>query len=182
MKIQRLGLGAAIHQILVTPAGRLFKQLHIFHAAIHLVGGGINEDGLSVRETRRLQHIKGAERIGTEIVPWIDDRGGDSHLPGQMNDHIRAPACFSDPICITHIPNNQLEGILSEFLFEPFNVACGAGEVIVHDDLFSALQQTMNIVRTDKPGAAGDKILFSHYSFTSADASAPCLLLNAINC
>lgn len=132
-------------------------------------------------ETRRLQHIKGAERIGTEIVPWIDDRGGDSHLPGQMNDHIRAPPASAILSASRTSPTTNSKAF-SPNSFEPFNVACGAGEVIVHDDLFSALQQTMNIVRTDKPGAAGDKILFSHYSFTSADASAPCLLLNAINC
>ena len=88
-------------------------------------------------------------------------------LPGEMDDHICVFTCFGYAIGIFHIPNNHVECVFIEFGFQPFQIAWSASarEVVEDGDLLSAFQQTMDVVRTDKPGAAGDKKVFGHKMF-----------------
>ena len=126
MEIQRLRFGTSVHQILVTPAGGFLEQLHILHAAVDLVGGGINKNGIPAREPRRFKRVKRPQRVGLEVITWIRDRGGHCHLPGQVHDHIRIPGGLQDDRRIAHIPGDYLERVLTEALLQPFQVPPGA--------------------------------------------------------
>ncbi len=141
MEIQRLRFGAALDQVFIAPAGALLHQFHLLHAAVDLVGGGINEDRIPIRKPRRFERVKRSERVGLEIVARIGDRGGDGHLSCQMYDHICILCSLPDRRRVANIADDDVEGALSKTLLQPFQVSprAAAGEIIVYGDFFAAL-------------------------------------------
>jgi hypothetical protein len=66
MEIERLGFGAAMLQVRVQPARGFLDQLHIVHAAVHLVRGRVNENRVAPRKPRGFERVERAQAFASK--------------------------------------------------------------------------------------------------------------------
>ena len=79
-----------------------------------------------------------------------------------MDDHVCILGRFRQMSGVRHIPDDQPATIFSERFPQPDHVLgrTSPAEIIIDGHLFASFQQAMDIVRSDKPGSTGDKIIF----------------------
>ena len=88
MKVQRLAFGHAKGQVGVAVAGFLFHDFDVFHAAVHLVGGGVNHHWAFGGLADCLQHVEGAQSVDFKVGAGVFNRGSDGNLCGKVDDHV----------------------------------------------------------------------------------------------
>lgn len=105
-----------------------------FHAAIHLVGGGVEHERLRRPQPHRLHHIEAAEGVDLEVFARIGVGGCDRHLGGQVQHHVGLvlPHHRRQRLEIADI--HPLEADLGPLLLQPRQVFLGApAREVVHD-------------------------------------------------
>ena len=106
-------------------------------------GGG--EDDLRARAARRLEHLHGADDVDRGVVLGARDRGHHVGLRGEVEDDVGLA---------------ELEAVadvaLRRSVGRGVQVLALAGREVVDDDhLVAALDETVDEVRPDEPGATG---------------------------
>jgi hypothetical protein len=83
-----------------------------------------------------------------------------------VDNHLGGPGRLRQERGVAHIPGDELEGVPAEILPQPGQIplCAGAAEVIVNDDFLTALEQAVDVVRTDESCAARDQKITRHFS------------------
>jgi hypothetical protein len=81
-----------------------------------------------------------------------------------MDNDIGVLCCLCDLVSASHIPDDEPECIVPELTLQPVHIAGStrAGQIVKDRHMLIALNQPMNVVRTDESHSAGYKIMSSH--------------------
>ena len=130
----------------------------IFHAAVHLVGGRIDERRFGVDRPRAFEHVERAERVGVKIIARIAHAERHCDLPRKMQDDIDVRMILKRfqhgrPVGDVDVHVRDLA-----LLLQPLQVVIRprARQIIDDYDFVASLQITSRCVTTDESGAAGD--------------------------
>ena len=158
MEIQRPRLRNAVRIIRQHVARRQLGGRRILHAAVDLVGGGIDEDRIVPGVARRLQHVEGAQGVDLEIGPRVGHRGRDRGLRGQVIDRLLSGRRRQDRRVITDVAPDEAEAI-PEGGPQPIQVRLAAPprQIVEDRDLVAGPDARLRQVAPDEPGAAGNQ-------------------------
>jgi len=75
-----------------------------------------------------------------------------------MDDHIRILSSFRQMSAVRNIPHDQPATVFPECLFQPGHILGRAtpAEIVVNGHVLAARKQSIDIVRSDETGSAGD--------------------------
>jgi len=88
VKVERLGLGHATWQVAIAPAGGVFDDHNVFHAAIDLVGRRVEHDRVAATGASGLEDVEGPECIDVEVFARVGHRRSDRHLTGEVDNRV----------------------------------------------------------------------------------------------
>jgi hypothetical protein len=83
-----------------------------------------------------------------------------------MDDDICIFSRFCHLVSASHIPDREPESVFPKLILQPGDIArrACAGQVVKDGHCFTALNQPVGVVRSDKSRAPSDKVVSSHKS------------------
>ena len=159
MEVERLALRHTEGKLSKGVAMVATGNRHAFHAAIHLVGGGVEDEGLGRPETHGLHHIEAAAGVDLKVLAGIEIGGRHGHLGRQVEHHVGMAGTDdrSEGFVVTYV--GPMEGDSWPLLLQPLQIAFGAaaGEIVEHGHIPSARREMDGGIGADEAGSAGDQ-------------------------
>jgi hypothetical protein len=158
MEVKGEGLRDAIGIVAVGVVAGALENHNVLHATIDLVGGRIEDDGLTFREASSLQNVEGAQSVDLKVVAGILDRKRDSDLGGKVVNDIDVGRSLAQCLKVTDVGLKQGPSV-TMLSTQPFDVVVDPGtrEIVVDDDLVALADQPVCEIATNKACSAGYK-------------------------
>lgn len=160
IEVQRVGFGHPVGQIAVAVAGFFFDDRQVAHAAIHLIGRGVEHRRAGGGAPGGFEHVEGAQGIDLKIGARIEHRGGNGDLAGQVNNRLGVGGGEHHGAGVAHIAADKIQrtGRIIGEAFEPVEVVgrTGPRKVVEYRHAVPPHQQAVGQVASYEPGAAGD--------------------------
>ena len=126
--------------------------------AVHLVGGGVQQRRGVGLAALGLEDVERAERVDLEVVPGVDERGGDGDLGGEVVDGGRTVHGVVHGGGVSDVGAAELD-VIGVLVPQPAGVArdAGAGEVVEDEDAAALPGEAVGEVGADEARPAEDQ-------------------------
>ncbi len=161
VEVEEFGLGDTLEGgVFGAVAGAFDADRDGFEGAVDLVGGGVEEEGITAGAAGGFEDVKGAEGVDMEVSGGVVDRGGDSDLGGEVVDFGGVMGCIADGCGVADVAFDDFEAAAAGERLEPVEIAgdAGTGQVVEDADVgFGLLQETFGEIGADEARTAGDE-------------------------